>query len=43
MFFHAPSRLVQAILDGMAYAGEPLKIGRVKPKKGGVVRGLDHQ
>lgn len=43
MLFHAPSRLIQAILDGMPYAGEPLKVRRIKSKEGGIVCSFDHQ
>ena len=43
VLFHPPPCLVQAILDGVAYSAESLKIGGVKPKEGGIVRRLDHE
>ena len=43
VLFHPPSCLVQAILNGVAYSAESLKIGRVKPKEGGIVRRLDYE
>lgn len=43
MFFHPPARLVETVLNGVADASEPLKIGRVKSKKGGIVRCLNDE
>jgi len=43
VLFHPPSCLVQAILNGVAYSAESLKIGRVKSKEGGIVRRLDYE
>ena len=43
MFFHPPSSLIQAIFDGMADTGEPLKIGRKEPEEVGIVRRFNHE
>lgn len=43
VFLHAPSGLIQTILDGMANSRKALEIGRVKSKKGGVLRRFDDE
>ena len=43
MFLHAPSRLVQTILDGMAHACEALQIWRIKTEEGWVFSSLDYE
>ena len=43
MLFHPPAGLVEAVLNGVADSGESLKIGRVKPKKCGILRRFDDE
>ncbi len=43
MFLHAPSRFVQAVLDGVAHASEALEIWRIKTEEGRVCTGLDYE
>lgn len=43
MLLHSPAGLLEAVFEGVADSGESLKIGRVKSKKGGIVRRFDDQ
>ena len=43
MLFHPPAGLVEAVLNRVADSGESLKVGRVKSKKGGIIRCFDDE
>src|SRR6478609_7681914 len=43
MLLHPPSRLVQTILDGVAYSRESFQVRGIEPKEARIVGGFDDQ